>query len=127
MRRLYLQCSPDEDIEKWPDDRIWEELHRRLATDDGWKPQRTDHPKRCHRYAELRDRADAIRPAVSRGDAAHIVPPTGAKGLNLAVADVRVLARRWLNSTNPDKRELIDRIRTLACGASGKCSASPGG
>lgn len=93
VTRLYLQCAPDEDIDAWPDERIWSELNARLATSDGWKPnegpifQRGITPMRSFvaepmQYGRL----------FLAGDAAHIVPPTGAKGLNLAAADVRVLA-----------------------------------
>ncbi len=94
ITRLYLQCAPDEPLAAWPDDRIWEELDARLATADGWRPNHGEvlqkgvtgmrsfvaEPMRCDRL-------------FLAGDAAHILPPTGAKGLNLAVADVRVLAR----------------------------------
>jgi p-hydroxybenzoate 3-monooxygenase len=94
ITRLYLQCHPDEDIANWPDGRIWEELHTRHATRDGWAPvqgpvlQKGITPMRSYviepmRYGRL----------FLAGDSAHIVPPTGAKGLNLAAADVRVLAR----------------------------------
>ena len=93
ISRLYLQCDPDEDIARWPDARIWEELHKRLATADGWKL--TEGPI-------IQKGVTGMRSFVTEpmqfgklflaGDAAHIVPPTGAKGLNLAVADVRVLA-----------------------------------
>jgi len=93
ISRLYLQCSPDEDIAEWPDARIWEELHKRLAA-DGWKL--TEGPI-------IQKGVTGMRSFVTEpmqfgklflaGDAAHIVPPTGAKGLNLAVADVRILAR----------------------------------
>jgi p-hydroxybenzoate 3-monooxygenase len=93
LSRLYFQCAPDEDLAAWPDDRIWEELTVRLADDRGFRPnvgpilQRGVTPMRSFvaepmRYGRL----------FLAGDAAHIVPPTGAKGLNLAVADVRVLA-----------------------------------
>ena len=93
VTRLYLQCSPDEDIAHWPDDRIWHELERRLQTSDGWRLnqgpifQKGVTPMRSFvadpmRYGNL----------FLAGDAAHIVPPTGAKGLNLAAADIRVLA-----------------------------------
>ena len=94
ISRLYLQCEPDEDISKWPDDRIWEELHHRLTTKDGWK---------LIEGPVVQKGVTGMRSFVAEpmqfgklflaGDAAHIVPPTGAKGLNLAVADVRVLAR----------------------------------
>ena len=93
VTRLYLQCTPDEDIAQWPDDRLWQELRTRLETSDGWHVnegpilQRSIAPMRSFvadpmRYGNL----------FLAGDAAHIVPPTGAKGLNLAAADVRVLA-----------------------------------
>jgi p-hydroxybenzoate 3-monooxygenase len=90
--RLYLQVSPDEDIVKWPDDRIWAELARRFeipgwtlrqgpVLDKGITPMRS-FVSAPMRYGRL----------FLAGDAAHIVPPTGAKGLNLALADVAVLA-----------------------------------
>ena len=93
ISRLYLQCAPDEDIQNWPDEKIWEELHRRFHT-DGWKL--TEGPVIQKGITGMR--SFVIEPMQCgalflAGDAAHIVPPTGAKGLNLAVADVRVLAR----------------------------------
>lgn len=89
VTRLYLQCAPAENIAEWPDDRVWTELRTRLRTADGWEPeqgaitQKSITPMRSFvaepmRYGRL----------FLAGDAAHIVPPTGAKGLNLAVADV---------------------------------------
>jgi p-hydroxybenzoate 3-monooxygenase len=91
--RLYLQCAPDEDPEAWSDDRIWAELHTRLADDQGFVLQ--EGPI-------LQKGVTAMRSYVVEpmrcgslflvGDAAHIVPPTGAKGMNLAFADVRLLA-----------------------------------
>lgn len=94
LTRLYLQCSPDEDIANWPDDRIWSELRLRLATREGWHLQ--DGPIVQKGIAPMRSFvAEPMRCGnlFLAGDAAHIVPPTGAKGLNLAVADVRVLAQ----------------------------------
>jgi p-hydroxybenzoate 3-monooxygenase len=93
VTRLYLQCAPDEDIESWSDDRIWSELRLRLATDDGWRPnegaiiQRGVTPMRSFVAEPMR-----FHRLFLAGDAAHIVPPTGAKGLNLAMADVKRLA-----------------------------------
>jgi p-hydroxybenzoate 3-monooxygenase len=90
--RLYVQVDPDEDIENWPDDRIWSELHQRLAS-EGWELnegpvlEKSITPMRSFVAAPMR-----YRSLLLAGDAAHIVPPTGAKGLNLAVADVTVLA-----------------------------------
>jgi p-hydroxybenzoate 3-monooxygenase len=93
LTRLYLQCAPDEDIEEWPDARIWEELQTRLATSDGWTlgegpiVEKGITPMRSFVVEPLRHGRLFLA-----GDSAHIVPPTGAKGLNLAVADVRVLS-----------------------------------
>jgi p-hydroxybenzoate 3-monooxygenase len=90
--RLYVQVDPHEEIANWPDDRIWEELHARLAS-EGWSLtegpvlEKSITPMRSFVAAPMR-----YRTLLLAGDAAHIVPPTGAKGLNLAVADVTVLA-----------------------------------
>ncbi|HXT27102.1 MAG TPA: 4-hydroxybenzoate 3-monooxygenase [Candidatus Eisenbacteria bacterium] len=93
ISRLYLQCDPEEELALWPDDRIWSELHQRFATADGWRL--TEGP--ILQKAVTGMRSFVVEPLqfgrlFLAGDAAHIVPPTGAKGLNLAVADVRVLA-----------------------------------
>lgn len=93
VSRLYLQVAPDEDLDGWADERIWEELRIRLGTDDGWTL--ADGPILEKGIAALR--SFVVEPMqygrlYLAGDAAHIVPATGAKGLNLAVADVRVLA-----------------------------------
>ena len=96
ITRLYLQCAPDEDLAHWPDDRLWQELGTRLATDDGWRPnegpilQKAVTPMRSFMVEPMQ-----YGRLFLAGDAAHIVPPTGAKGLNLAVADVWRLARAF--------------------------------
>jgi p-hydroxybenzoate 3-monooxygenase len=93
LTRLYLQVDPGEDVERWPDERVWEELHTRFAGDDGFDVdegavvEKGVTPMRSFVAEPLRHGRLFLA-----GDAAHIVPPTGAKGLNLAVADVRVLA-----------------------------------
>jgi p-hydroxybenzoate 3-monooxygenase len=92
LSRLYLQVAPDERIEDWPDDRVWEALQRRFAL-PGWKLRegpvldKNITPMRSFVSAPMR-----FGRLFLAGDAAHIVPPTGAKGLNLALADVTVLA-----------------------------------
>jgi p-hydroxybenzoate 3-monooxygenase len=94
LSRLYLQCTPDEDLRAWPDDRIWDELRRRFERDDGWTLR--DGPVLQKGVTAMRSFAVApmqYQRLFLLGDAAHIVPPTGAKGLNLAVADVRVFTR----------------------------------
>ncbi|MGC2191450.1 MAG: 4-hydroxybenzoate 3-monooxygenase [Candidatus Dormiibacterota bacterium] len=95
ISRLYLQVDPLEDIDNWPDQRIWDELHTRLGA-PGWT---------LHEGAILDKSVTPMRSFVAEplrygklflaGDAGHIVPPTGAKGLNLALADVRVLAEAF--------------------------------
>jgi p-hydroxybenzoate 3-monooxygenase len=102
LSRLYVQCPPDDDIADWPDERIWDELHRRLARDDGWSLE--EGPIVEKGIAPLR--SFVTEPMqygrlYLAGDAVHIVPATGAKGLNLAVSDVRVLAEglaQWFQS-----------------------------
>ena len=89
VTRLYLQCSPDEDIKAWSDDRIWSELRTRLRTHDGWEP--TEGQITQKGVTGMRSFvAEPMRHGrlFLAGDAAHIVPPTGAKGMNLAIADV---------------------------------------
>lgn len=92
VSRLYLQCAPDEDLAAWPDARIWEELALRLAA-EGFSLARGPITQRS--ITTMRSFvAEPMRwgRLLLAGDAAHIVPPTGAKGLNLAVADARLLA-----------------------------------
>ncbi|MBV9427801.1 MAG: 4-hydroxybenzoate 3-monooxygenase [Bradyrhizobiaceae bacterium] len=108
VSRLYLQCEPDEDIANWPDDRIWDELRRRLgeepALPQGSVSQKNVTPMRSFVAAPMRHGALFLA-----GDAAHIVPPTGAKGLNLAAADVRVLARALIAFYTEHSPRLLDR------------------
>jgi p-hydroxybenzoate 3-monooxygenase len=94
VTRLYLQVRPDEPLDEWPDERIWSELRLRLGrADPAWRL--TEGPILERSVAAMRSFVvDPMRYGrlFLAGDAAHIVPPTGAKGLNLAVADVKVLA-----------------------------------
>jgi len=108
LSRLYLQVTPDENIDNWSDDRIWEELERRLQ---GVRPlkrgtivQKGITPMRSYvaepmQYGRL----------FLAGDSAHIVPPTGAKGMNLAMADVRVLARAFETFFRKHQTEALER------------------
>jgi p-hydroxybenzoate 3-monooxygenase len=101
LTRLYLQVRPDEELDEWPDDRIWDELQRRLGI-EGW----TLNTGEVLEKGVTGMRSFVVEPMQCgrlflAGDAAHIVPPTGAKGLNLAVADVRLLAEAiaaWYSS-----------------------------
>jgi p-hydroxybenzoate 3-monooxygenase len=109
LSRLYLQCAPDEDIANWPVAKMWDELHTRLAAGSGAALregpilQKNITPMRSFvaepmQYGKL----------FLAGDAAHIVPPTGAKGLNLAVADVRVLAHALASRYDSGGTALLD-------------------
>ena len=108
VSRLYLQVPPDEPVENWPDDRIWAELQKRFAL-DGWSVSE----------GEITDKSvTAMRSFVAgpmrhgrlflAGDAAHIVPPTGAKGLNLALSDVVILATALIAALRDGSWELAD-------------------
>ncbi len=114
LSRLYLQCAPDEDIGLWPDGRIWEELQRRLGV-PGW----TLHEGPILEKGVTGMRSFVVEPMQHgrlflTGDAAHIVPPTGAKGLNLAIADAAVLAEAMTTWYETGSRALLD-------GYSGAC------
>ncbi|HEU5089036.1 MAG TPA: 4-hydroxybenzoate 3-monooxygenase, partial [Roseiflexaceae bacterium] len=93
LSRLYVQCDPADDLANWPDERIWAELHARLETADGWKLEEGPILER----GITGMRSYVVSPMqygrlFLAGDVAHVVPATGAKGMNLAIADVRVLA-----------------------------------
>ncbi len=108
ITRLYLQVPPDEDIAAWPDDRIWAELQRRLAA-DGFTL--TEGPILEKGVTGMR--SFVVEPMrygrlFLAGDAAHIVPPTGAKGMNLAIADVRRLAHALEAYLRQRRTDLLD-------------------
>jgi p-hydroxybenzoate 3-monooxygenase len=93
LQRMYFQCDPDEDTDAWSEGRIWAELQARVAGPDGFTLKEGPIADKV----VLRFRSFVAEPMrygrlLLAGDAAHTVPPTGAKGLNLALADVRVLA-----------------------------------
>jgi p-hydroxybenzoate 3-monooxygenase len=107
--RLYIQCEPDEDIREWPDQKIWGELHARLAA------------RKSQELAEgplLEKGVTAMRSFVVEpmqygrlflaGDSAHIVPPTGAKGMNLALADVLMLSRGLADYYRSGRSDRLD-------------------
>ena len=106
--RLYLQIPAGEDIGCWPDDRIWDELSLRLAV-SGWE-LRTGPvlDKGITGMRSFITEPMRHRRLFLAGDAAHIVPPTGAKGLNLAVADVTVLATTLIRLLRRGRSDLAD-------------------
>jgi p-hydroxybenzoate 3-monooxygenase len=107
--RLYIQCAPDEDVDQWPDEAIWRELEARLA------PEKS---RELARGPVLQKSVTAMRSFVVEpmqhgalflaGDSAHIVPPTGAKGMNLALADVLVLSRALAEFYRSGRHDLLD-------------------
>jgi len=114
VTRLYLQVPPDEPIERWSDDAIWDEMLRRMTTSDGWTPnvgqilQKGVTPMRSFVAAPMRHGRLFLA-----GDAAHIVPPTGAKGLNLAASDALVLARALKSFYETGSAEWLDRYSAI--------------
>ncbi len=109
LSRLYVQCDPGDSLDQWPDERIWEELHLRLARDDGWALK--EGPVVEKGIAPLR--SFVAQPMqygrlYLAGDAVHIVPATGAKGLNLAVADVQVLGEALARYLKGGDDSLLD-------------------
>ena len=115
IQRLYLQCNPGDETGHWPDARIWEELHARLAGDDGFRLTEG----RIFQKGVIAMRSFVVEPMqygrlFLAGDAAHIVPPTGAKGLNLAVADVRVLAQALGAFYASGRNDLLQRYSETA-------------
>lgn len=109
LSRNYIQCAPDEDLANWSDDRVWDELHKRLEIGDGWSLsegkviEKSVTPMRSFVTEPLR-----YHNLFLAGDSAHIVPPTGAKGLNLAASDVGFLAEAFIGWYQTDNAELLD-------------------
>ncbi|WP_109479597.1 4-hydroxybenzoate 3-monooxygenase [Paraburkholderia sp. C35] len=115
VQRMYFQCDPKDTVDHWSDDRIWAEMHARVDSDDG------------HQVVEgkiFQKNIVGMRSFVSTtmqhgrlflaGDAAHIVPPTGAKGLNLAVSDVRILSAALCAFYKEDRSDLLESYSETA-------------
>jgi p-hydroxybenzoate 3-monooxygenase len=107
LARLYLQCAPDEDIANWSDARIWEELHIRMGgvreLAEGRMLQKGITPMRSFVVEPMQ-----VGRLFLAGDSAHIVPPTGAKGMNLAIADVMVLSRALTAFYRSNRTDLLE-------------------
>ncbi|MGV4984180.1 4-hydroxybenzoate 3-monooxygenase [Streptomyces sp. NPDC001709] len=109
VSRLYLQVPADTHADEWTDDAMWSELQRRFETDDDWRlergpvTQKSVTPMRSFVHEPMRHGRLFLA-----GDAAHIVPPTGAKGMNLAVGDVVTLARALAHQKETGSPELLD-------------------
>lgn len=115
ISRLYLQCKLDEDLSQWSDDKLWGELDRRLWAGPDWK---------LTRGKILQTEVTPLRSFFSEpmqsgrlflaGDAAHIVPPTGAKGLNSAVADISVLSAALIDYFKKDDESLLKQYSEVS-------------
>jgi p-hydroxybenzoate 3-monooxygenase len=122
VSRLYLQVDPAEKIEDWSDDRIWEGLSKRFAL-EGWEistgtiTEKSVLPMRSFVSTPMRRGRLFLA-----GDAAHIVPPTGAKGLNLAVADVTLLAQALVRLLQEKQADLVDTYSDRALARVWRCT-----
>jgi p-hydroxybenzoate 3-monooxygenase len=110
VQRMYFQCDPKDSVDNWSDDRIWAELHARVENRDGWRLTEG----KIFQKNIVGMRSFVSTPMQScrlflAGDAAHIVPPTGAKGMNLAVSDVRLLAAGLDEFYRQGKTERLER------------------
>ncbi|MEU2232619.1 4-hydroxybenzoate 3-monooxygenase [Streptomyces vietnamensis] len=115
VQRMYFQCSPDESVDDWSDDRVWETLQARVAGEDGFRLKEGPITEKT----VLRFRSFVQEPMrwgslVLAGDAAHTVPPTGARGLNLALHDVRVLADVLLRALGDEGEAALDDYQPRA-------------
>lgn len=109
ISRLYVQCPVADTVEGWPDDRFWSELHARLETEDGWHQE--EGP--IFQKGITGMRSFVCEPMqygrlLLAGDCAHIVPPTGAKGLNMAIGDVQMMTRALRAFFADGNKEYID-------------------
>lgn len=115
ISRLYLQVAPDEDIDAWPDERIWAELRARLETLPGWSLN--EGPILEKGITPMR--SFVVEPMqwerlYLAGDAVHIVPPTGAKGMNLALADVALLGDAFAAWYGEERTDLLENYSRTA-------------
>lgn len=114
VQRYYLQCDPEDSVDMWTDEKIWEQLHLRVDSEDLQVAEGEIFDKSVLRFRS------AVTDPMQRGrlficgDAAHTVPPTGAKGLNLAVADVSVLAPGLIRALKKNDCDLLDKYSALA-------------
>ena len=109
ISRLYVQCPVADTVEGWSDERFWRELHARLETTDGWQQQ--EGPIFQKGITGMRSfvcEPMAYGRLLLAGDSAHIVPPTGAKGLNMAIGDVQTMTRALQRYYEDDKSDYID-------------------
>lgn len=114
IQRHYIQVDPNDDINNWSDDRIWSEIHARTETNDGWKL--IDGPIIQKNIVSMRSFiCETMRHGnlFLAGDAAHIVPPTGAKGLNLAMTDIQVLSKGIKDFYETGEEEIFNQYAEI--------------
>ncbi|MBV8092669.1 MAG: 4-hydroxybenzoate 3-monooxygenase [Acetobacteraceae bacterium] len=114
VQRLYFQCDPNDSVENWSDDRVWEELETRMAGGDFRLKQGEIFQKGIIPLRSFVCEPMQYGKLYLAGDAAHSVPPTGAKGLNLAVADVHVLARAIGSYYSSNATDLLETYSATA-------------
>lgn len=115
VQRMYFQCSPTEKLDGWSDDRIWAEFRARLERADGWAPK--EGPIFSKTVIGMRSLVvDPMRYGrlFLAGDSAHVVPPTGAKGLNLAASDAQILSRALVAYYKSNRSDLLDQYSATA-------------
>ena len=115
IQRMYFQCSPTEKTDGWSDERIWAEFRARLETKGGWAPKEGSIFSRT----VIRMRSLVAEPMhygrlFLAGDSAHVVPPTGAKGLNLAASDAQILARAIMAYYKSNRSDQLERYSVTA-------------
>src|SRR5438067_13631422 len=115
IHSMYYQSSPTEKLDAWSDDRIWAEFRARLETKDGWAPK--EGP--IFSKTVIGMRSMVVEPMrygrlFLTGDSAHVVPPTGAKGLNLAASDAQILARALTAFYKSNRGDLLDDYSATA-------------
>lgn len=115
VQRMYLQCDPQDKTDHWSDDRIWTEFRARLRTHDGWAPREGEIFSKTvvGMRSFVVDSMQSGRLFLA-GDAAHIVPPTGAKGLNLAISDVFLLAHALIRFYKDNSSDKLDNYSATA-------------
>ncbi|MGA4545121.1 4-hydroxybenzoate 3-monooxygenase [Uniformispora flossi] len=115
VQRMYFQCDPEENVDAWPDDRIWETLQARVAGPDGFRLKEGPvFEKSVLKFRSFVQEPMRWGSMVLAGDAAHTVPPTGARGLNLALHDVKVLAKVLVRALGSEGENALDDYQPQA-------------
>jgi 2-polyprenyl-6-methoxyphenol hydroxylase-like FAD-dependent oxidoreductase len=125
MQRMYFQCDPSEDVDAWSDDRTWAELQARVGV-NGYTLQEGPVTSKTVPFRSYVCEPMRHGNLLLAGDAAHTVPPTGANGLNLALADVRVLAELLERAIRKDDPGVLDEYMPRRSAGSGRRTSPTG-